>query len=253
MERSIEQVEIDLLELLFFLKKKLVVILAVFLIFGIAGFVGTKWFVPTTYTTDTRMYVLSRSNENSMLTSDFQIANYVMNDYKELITGQNVTKEVVSRLGLKMTPNALSAKIVVTSPANTRVLQISITDENPRLAAQIANTVRDVAATQIEQIMDASTVRTVYEAEVPRTPSGPNIKRNTLQAAFVGLVIALCTYTAIFLLDDSIRTEEDVTRYLGLGTLGVIPTSAEIGSLDTVRASKKRANPKPSFRSVFKK
>ncbi len=253
MENTNEQAELHLLEFLFFLKKKLAVILAFFLIFGILGFVGTRLFIPTTYTTDTRMYVLSRANENSMVTTDFQIANYVINDYKALITGQNVTKEVISRLGLNMSPNKLSAKIAVTSPANTRVLQISITDEDPRLAAEIANTVREVAATQIEQIMDVSAVRTVYEAEVPRVPSGPNVQRNILRAAFAGLVIILGVYIVIFFIDDSIRTEEDVSRYLGLGTLGVIPMSAELGALDTVRTSKKRSNSTNALRSIFRK
>lgn len=248
-----EETEIDLLELFFYLKKKILVILAVFLICAVSGFIGTKLFITPEYTTDTRMYVLNRSNENNMVSSDFQVATYVMNDYKALITGQNVTKEVITRLGLNMKPSELSAKIKVTSPENTRVLQVNITDKDPQLAADIANTVREVASAQIKQIMDVSAVQTVYEAEVPQSPSGPNVMRNTILAAVLGLLAVIGIYSVLFIFDDSIRTEDDVTRYLGLGTLGVIPMSAEMGTLDANHMSRKRNSKVAIVRAILKK
>ena len=244
MERHNEEMEIDLLELFHYLKKRILVIVAVCLVFAVVGFVGTNLFITPKYTTNTRMYVLNRSNENNVLTSDFQIATYVMNDYKALITGQNVTKEVISRLGLDMKPNTLSKMIEVTSPENTRVLQINITDTDPQKAADIANTVREVASEQIKQIMDVDAVKMVYEAEVPKSPSGPSAIRNTALAGILGLILAVGIYTVIFIMDDTIRTEEDVTRYLGLSTLGVIPVSMEMGSLGASRSDKKSGSRK---------
>ena len=246
MEKHNEEMEIDLLELFHYLKKRIIVIAAVFLVFAAAGFVGTKLFITPEYTTNTRMYVLNRSNENNVVTSDFQIATYVMNDYKALITGQNVTTEVINRLGLDMKPGELSKLIQVTSPENTRVLQINITHADPQKAADIANTVREVASAQIKDIMDVDAVKMVYAAEVPKVPSGPSAMRNTAIAAILGLVLAVGVYTVIFILDDTIRTEEDVTRYLGLGTLGVIPVSMEMGAMGTVRADKKTGGRKPA-------
>ncbi len=252
MQRHNEEMEIDLLELLRYLKKRIIVIVAACLVCAVAGFLGTKLFITPEYTTNTRIYVRNRSNGNNMVTSDFQIATYVMNDYKALITGQNVAKEAISRLGLNMKPETLSRKIQVTSPENTRVLQITITDQDPRRAADIANTVRDVASAEIKRIMDVDAVQMVYEAEVPKEPSGPNTIKNTALAGIVGLIIAAGVYTVIFLLDDTIRTEEDVTRYLGLGTLGVIPVSMEMSALgvnvnrvDKKTGSKKRASKTP--------
>ena len=238
MERQTEEMEIDLLELLRYLKKRIIVIIAACLVCTVVGFLGTKLFITLEYTTNTRMYVLNRSNENNMVTSDFQIATYVMNDYKALITGQNVTKEVIRQLDLNMTPEALSAKIKVTSVENTRVLQINITDKDPQKAADIANTVREVASMQIKQIMDVDAVKIVYEAEVPKVPSGPNATKNAALAGILGLVLVAGVYIVIFLLDDTIRTEEDVARYLGLGTLGVIPVSMGMGALGTGNTGK---------------
>lgn len=253
MEKRNEEMEIDLLELFHYLKKRIIIIVATFLVFAIVGFLGTKIFITPQYTTNTRMYVLNRSNQNNVVTSDFQIATYVMNDYKALITGQNVTKEVISRLGLDMTPAQLSKLIEITSPENTRVLQISITHPDPQKAADIANTVREVASSQIMKIMDVNAVKTVYEAEVPKVPSGPSAMRNTAIAGILGLVLIVGIYTVIFILDDTIRTEEDVTKYLGLGTLGVIPVSLEMGAMATSRKSTgKKPVPQSAPKSVPK-
>jgi len=253
MERHNEEMEIDLLELFYYLKKRIIIIVAACLVCAVAGFLGTKLFITPEYTTDTRMYVLNRSSENNVVSSDFTISNNILNDYKVLITGQNVTKEVISRLGLNMKPSALSKKITVTSPENTRVLQINITDTDPKKAADIANTVREVASQQIKQIMDVDAVQTVYEAEVPQEPSGPNTMRNTALAGIIGLVIAVGVYAVIFILDDTIRTEEDVTRYLGLGTLGVIPVSMEMGVLGANNVDKKSRGKKSTARLTQKK
>lgn len=231
MERHNEEMEIDLLGLFYYLKKKIVIIVAVCLIFTVAGFLGTKLFITPTYSTNTRMYVLNVSGDDNVGTSDFQIANYFLSDYKVLITGQNVTKEVVKRLNLDVTPDALAKKIEVTSPANTRILQIAISDADPQKAADIANCVREVASQLIERIMSADAVQLVYEAEVPANPSGPNTMRNTAIAGALGLIVAVGIYAVIFILDDTIRTEEDVERYLGLGTMGVIPMSGDLESI----------------------
>jgi capsular polysaccharide biosynthesis protein len=99
-----------------------------------------------------------------------------------------------------------------------------------------------VASAQIKQIMDVSAVQTVYEAEVPLEPSSPNVMHNTILAAALGLVAVIGTYAAIYMLDEAIHTEEDVTRYLGLGTLGVIPMSTEMSVREAGRTPQKHGS-----------
>lgn len=219
--------EIDLLDLLLYLKKKLWIIILSFLVCAAAGFAFTYFFIDTEYTATTRMYVLNRSSESNVAYSDFQVSNQLMEDYKVLITGENVTKEVIRQLGLDMSASQLSKKISVTAKDNTRVLQINVTDTDPQRAAEIANCVREISGEQIQQIMDVDAVNLVYAADVPQSPSGPNVMKNTILAALVGLVAAVGIFVVIYLIDDTIRTEEDVERYLGLSTLGVIPMSPE--------------------------
>ncbi len=225
-----EEMYIDLRELFLYLKKRLWLIVIVTVASLLAGFFASKVIISPKYTASTRIFVLNRSNESAVVYSDIQISSQFIYDYKELITGRNVTSEVISRLRLNMSDEALKRKITVTAPANTRILQIDVEDTDPERAARIANTVWEVAAEQIEDIMDADAVRVVYSAEAPTEPSSPKIKKNALLCAFGGAVLVIGVLTVLFITDDTVRTEEDVERYLSLPLLGVVPVAKGIES-----------------------
>ncbi|MGN1344541.1 MAG: hypothetical protein ACI4U3_08170, partial [Traorella sp.] len=107
--------------------------------------------------------------------------------------------------------------------SDTRILQISAKDADPVKAMKIANKVREVAEKQIVEIMEVNAVKLVYEADIPTAPSSPNIKKNVIYAFIIGLGISLIGIVIMYILDDSIKTNEDVEKYLGLHTLGIIP------------------------------
>lgn len=239
------EMELDLLELFYYLKRKIWMIVASFVLCGVIGFTVSSFLIAPRYTASTRMYVLNRTNETNVVYADIQISSYLLNDYKVLITGRNVTQEVIRRLNLSQKPERLAAQIDVTSPTNTRVLQINVTDTDAQLAADIANCVREVASEQIQEIMDVDAVKLVYAADVPEKPSSPNVRNNTIFAAAFGLFVSVFFLVVMFMMDDTIRTEEDVQRYLNLGTLGVIPKSSELdiqqGAKFTTKAKRRGA------------
>lgn len=233
------ELEIDIGELLRYLQQKLVSLVLAALVCGLLGWAVSTFVLSPKYTASTRVYVLSRSNE-SIVYSDIQISTYVSRDFEVLITGPNVTREVITQLGLDMTDAQLASSITVTPMEDTRVLQIDVTHTDPRTAADIANCVRDVSALQICGFVDADAVKTVFEAQAPKNPSSPNVGRNTLLAAVLGLIALTALYAVRFILDDTIRTEEDVEHYLGLSVLGVIPDSEELRA-ERAAPPKKRA------------
>ena len=237
MEKT-ENVEIDLIDLFFYLKKRIALIAAAVAIAAVVGFVVTQLFIPNEYTASTRMYVLNRSNDNNVVYSDFQASTQMLKDYKVLITGVNVTDKVIAELGLKMSSAQLAKAISVTAPDDTRVVQISVVDRNPQQAADIANAVYRIASQQIREIMDVDAVSLVYAAKVPTSPSAPSVTGNTFISALLGAVISMGALVVVYVLDDTIRTEEDVERDLGLGSLGVSPVSAELG---TAKKTKKNS------------
>ena len=251
MEQKEKQIELDLVGLFHYLKKWIAMILAVTLIFGAAGFLYAGMFLKPVYVAETRLYVLSRSANMGLTTSDMQLSDQLLKDCEVLITGKNVTREVVKQLDLDISPSALGGKISVSAPKETRVLQITVTDGNPNRAAAIANKVCEVAAQQLQSITaDPVVVSQLYEAEVPQAPSGPNATRYMMVCALVGLLLTVGILTVVFMWDDSIRSEEDVERYLGLSVLGVIPDSEDIDTTPRQTPKKRR---KPAFMVKNKK
>lgn len=221
-----DEIEFDLIQMARFLLKKLwIVVLAAVIFYG-AGYVGGKLLVTPEYTASCRIYVYQGKE---MSVTDLQIATQLCNDCEIMITGQNVTRPVVERLGLKITPGVLGRRIKVTSEDNTRILQLEYTDTDPQRAADVLNEICAEAAVQIKEHMKVEAVSTLYKAEAPKSPSNPGASRYALLAAAAGAVFCIAVLIVVFLMDDTIRNEEDVQRFLGLSTLGAIPSSGELG------------------------
>jgi len=237
------EIEIDLLDLGRYLLKKAWILVAALVLFAAIGAGFTMYGMDEQYTAETRLYILNRSLADSMSisASDFTISDKVLQDYMVLMTGRNVTQKVIDTLQLDMTRTQLTDKVSISAINSSRVMQIVVTDTDPQRAANIANCICEVASTQIKDIMDVDAVNLVYEAEVPTHKSGPSVTKNTAIAAILGFILAAGIFVVIYLLDDTIRTEEDVARHLGLSVLGVIPQSTEMANLaKTGRAAGKK-------------
>ena len=158
-----------------------------------------------------------------MTNSDLQTSTLLTNDYAELIQSRTVTEAVIAQMNLDLTHEELLAKLEVTVPADTRILTISVTDLDPYMARDLANTIRDTASEHIQQVMDVEAVNVADEANIPEQPVSPNTMRNGLIAGVLGCVIAVAVILIQYLTNDTIKTSEDVERYLQLSTLGMIP------------------------------
>jgi capsular exopolysaccharide synthesis family protein len=78
--------------------------------------------------------------------------------------------------------------------------------------------------TGVSTDMKMSSIRIVDDAERPRSPVTPN-RRVYLLAATIGGMIASCGLALFFEgLDNRFKTPDDVRRYLGLPSLGMVPT-----------------------------
>lgn len=224
MKKEYGENEIDLLELFGVLLKKVHLIILAGILLGLVAFVGTKLLITPMYTSTTKFYVLSKTNDAGTVTSsDLQAGTQLTKDYAELVKSRPVLEEVISVLNLDMEPGKLADKITVTTPTDTRVMSISVEDSDPKKAKDIADAVRQAVGIQIKEIMDVDSVKTVEDASLPKTPSSPNAMKNTALGAMLGIVLACAVIVILQLLDDTIKTPEDVERYLELNVLTSVP------------------------------
>ena len=73
--------------------------------------------------------------------------------------------------------------------------------------------------------MDIEAVNVVDQANFPDSPVSPSIPKWTIIGVLVGIVISAAVIIIQHLLDDTIKTSEDIERYLGLSTLALIPVN----------------------------
>lgn len=215
-------IEIDVLYLLRKLWSRKFFIIFIALVVGTVALLGSVFLIKPKYTSTTRIYVVSRTAD-SITNQDLQAGSYLVKDYQEVITSNEVLSSVIDKEKLSLTPNELSSMISVTIPTDTRVISISVEDDNAQEATTIANTVREVAAEKIKAITKVDDVTTLEAAEVPKEPSSPNIKRNTLIGVIAGGVLAVISIIILEVLDDRVRRPEDIEDVLGLPLLGIVP------------------------------
>lgn len=215
-------IEIDVLYLLRKLWSRKFFIIFIALVVGTIALLGSVFLIKPKYTSTTRIYVVSRTAD-SITNQDLQAGSYLVKDYQEVITSNEVLSSVIDKEKLSLTPKELSSMISVTIPTDTRVISISVEDDNAQEATTIANTVREVAAEKIKAVTKVDDVTTLEAAEVPKEPSSPNIKRNTLIGVIAGGVLAVISIIILEVLDDRVRRPEDIEDVLGLPLLGIVP------------------------------
>lgn len=220
-----QAVEIDVFAMLKTLWKRKFSIVLVALVFAIAAFGYSAFLAKKEYQSTSRIYVVSRQNQdnNALTNSDLQAGSYLVKDYREIILSQNVLTQAIEELKLDLTPAELSKKISVSVPTDTRILSITAKDGDPKEAARIANGLRNVAAEKIISVTKVSDVTTLDEAEVPQSPSSPNIRRNVLLGFIAGAGLMVVLMVVVEVLDDRVKRPEDIEELMGLTLLGIVP------------------------------
>ena len=220
-----QAVEIDVFAMLKTLWKRKFSIVLVALVFAIAAFGYSAFLAKKEYQSTSRIYVVSRQNQenNALTNSDLQAGSYLVKDYREIILSQNVLTQAIEELKLDMTPAELSKKISVSVPTDTRILSITAKDGDPKEAARIANGLRNVATEKIISVTKVSDVTTLDEAEVPQSPSSPNIRRNVLLGFIAGAGLMVVLLVVVEVLDDRVKRPEDIEELMGFTLLGVVP------------------------------
>ena len=220
-----QAVEIDVFSMLKTLWKRKFSIVLVALVFAIAAFGYSAFLAKKEYQSTSRIYVVSRQNQdnNALTNSDLQAGSYLVKDYREIILSQNVLSQAIEELKLDLTPAELSKKISVSVPTDTRILSITAKDGDPKEAARIANGLRNVAAAKIISVTKVSDVTTLDEAEVPQSPSSPNIRRNVLLGFIAGAGLMVVLMVVAEVLDDRVKRPEDIEELMGFTLLGIVP------------------------------
>lgn len=217
-----DEIGIDLLELLQALKKRIWLILLAIVIGGGAAGAYSRLVLTPQYTSTAMLYVLSKETTLTSL-ADLQIGSQLTTDYKIIMTSRPVLQNVIDSLGLQMSYRALRSKLKIDNPTESRILTVTVTDPDPRLAKLIVDEVAYTASDYIGDIMEMVPPKMIEDGEVVPIPISPNNRKNTMLGAMAGCAL-VCGLTFLeVILNDTVRTDEDVAKYLGLTVLASVP------------------------------
>ena len=234
--RNDEELEIDLRSIFLALKQRALLILATGLLFGCISCLFTIVFMTPKYTSSATMLVLPR-DDNASAVSELQAGTQLTNDYAVLITSRPVLETVINTLNLDLSYDELEGSISVENPTDTRLLQISVENTDPEAA-------RDAASEYIGENMEVESPKIIEEGEIPTQRTSPSMRRMAVLGVAAGLVLSMGIIILITIMDDTIKTEDDITRYLNISTLANVPDRKDFISGKTRKKSRKKKKSK---------
>lgn len=217
-----DEMEIDLLELFQVLLQKAWVIILCMVIGAGLAFGGTKMLLTPKYSASSQIYILTKTTSVTSL-ADIQMGAQLTVDFEVLAKSRPVVEEVIDELNLDYTYEEMEEMITTQNPSDTRILKMTVENEDPNLAKEIANAMAEVTAERVAYIMTTDKPKIVEEAVTPEKPSSPSTVKNTALGGILGAVLAMGIIVIIYLMNDTIQTEEDVRKYLDLNTLAALP------------------------------
>lgn len=223
-----EEAEIDLVEVFHLFIRKLWLIILCFLAGAVIAGGYTKLLITPQYSATSTIYILTKTTSVTSI-ADVQLGTQLTADFGEIAKTRPVVEQVIDDVGLDVSYEELVNRLEVTNPAETHLLKLTAADPDPAKAEKIANAYAQVMAEQVAQIMNTDKPNIAEEAVEPTAPSSPNFLKNVAMGALIGMVLACAVILMQYLMNDTIQTEEDVQKYLGLHTLAAMPMEKRRG------------------------
>lgn len=229
---------IDLLELFFaLLDYWKPILLAMFLCGGLAGLYN-HYMIQSIYRANAEIYITNTDTVISL--QDVQLSAALTVDYEEIIRSRTVLKKVIRELELDMTHEELGNIITVNNPKDSHCLRIYVETPDPRQSVKIANCLVKFSVDQIYRVAgnDEPTIIDYAESDAVKEIR-PSLFKFVATGAMAGAFVVCGFVVLIFLLDTTLKTEEDIEKYMGYTVLASIPEYVD-NNIKTVKKPEKR-------------
>lgn len=223
-----EEITLDLRDLFYIIKKRLkliiVITLACTLISGVVSFV----FLKPVYESSTSIIVGRPQGNEQNLASDITLYQKLIQTYIEIAKSKLVADDAVTRLDGRYTAREIQDAISITPQTNTQIIVLKAQSEFPGEAVQIATAVTNSFIEKSKTVFPTGgDIQIMDRPQIPLNPVKPNKKLNVAIAFLIGLLGSTGIVFLLEYLDSTIKSEEDVERYLNVPVIGIIPRGAE--------------------------
>lgn len=207
--------------------KKIWVIFTAGVLAAVLFFSYSFFLVTPKYSSSVQLYVNSTVSVGNLSTSVLTAARDLVKTYISILNTRTTIEKVAEEAGVDYSYGQLKGMISASAVSETEIFQITVTARDPREAAKIANTIADVLPDRVADIIDGCSVRLVDSAVVSTSKVSPNIVKNTGIGFLIGILLACGIIIVMFLLDDTIYSEEYLLRTYDIPVLAKIPNLLE--------------------------
>lgn len=220
--------ELDLLELVHIVLKRKWIIVATTIFATVFSILLTMFAITPMYESNTTLMVnSSKSSSLGDIASGFDLGSINLSQklvvtYSEIVKSRIVLEAVIDRIDLDMTYNGLLTSITSSPVGSTEILKISVKNADPVKAAEIANTISDVFIKEVMRILKVDNVEIIDKAIPIDNPINIKLMLNGAIAFILGIMAGVFMIFILEMLDGTIRTADDIEKYLGLPVIGSI-------------------------------
>lgn len=218
-----EETEIDLLELFYYLKAKIVWLIAAFAVGAVIAGLITYFLITPKYQATSKVYMVSASSDSIVNLTDLNLGTSLSDDYVELLKVRPIFEEIIEELHLDYTYDELLDMTTIGAINKTRLLAITIESTDPAEARDIANALANKAVSYVPEVMETATPNIAELAITPKHKSSPSLPKNTIIGALLALILVGGVLVVRFIMDDTFKSAEDVEKVFGVMPLTVIP------------------------------
>lgn len=225
---------IDYVELFVFVLSKWYLIVASMLICALGfGIFALRNVVPM-YTATAKLHIKGQSNASTL--TDLQIGSWLTYDYQEVFAAWEVQEMVAQQLG----DDRIYAVPQIDHPADTNILTISVTENDPQLAADVANAYAAAAKKFVANVIGMDEPSIFSKARAPISPSTPGRRIYAVRGLAIGFAVMAFVLALIFILDKRPKSPEDILKHANVPTLGVVPISYFLSDGKALRREERR-------------
>lgn len=223
--------EINLSEIIYYMYKRKYVVFIITIVVVVANILYTKFMVTPMYNSTTTV-LLSKittsssqyaTNNEAITSGDLSLNSKLISTYSEIMKSRAVAEEVKKTLNLDISESSLMNNISVTQKNDTEMLKINVQNEDPEIAAIVANTLSEVFKEKVKEIYKLENVTVIDKALPSRTPCNINYTKNIMLFTIVGVILGCGILFVGFCLSTTIKSKHEVENLLDIPVIGLIP------------------------------
>ena len=221
--------EIDIKRIIEIIFSKKLIITLIILLNVTLGYVYSYYYKKPEYKSSVTILLVADENktDKSLTQTDVNLNNGLISTYSSIAKSSSILQKTIQNLNLDIPVSKLEQNVEAKQIDNTQFLEISVKNESPERAKNIANELAEVFTEQIKEIYNLQNISIVDKAETEENPCNINHMKDMIIFGFAGIVLSIIIVMIIYMFDDTVKEQKDIEKNIKLRTIGTLPVDRE--------------------------